>query len=288
MSTGPNRSTLFAPADDPELMEKAAATDADGVIYDLEDAVPEAKKGDARENLRAALSEIDFGSKPVATRINKLESRYWLADLRAAVDAGVDRIAIPKVESTADIATVVRTARQLTSDVPEFSVGLETPQGIFSGVELATYCRDIPEMTGLGFGVADYCRAIGTPEISHRVRDFFSHMIVGYAELGGMTAGAPPYFEIGDLEGLKAEAERARAVGFVGMSAIHPEQIDLINETFTPSEDEVEQARKLVRGFDESERDSIVIDGVFLDTAVVERYRDIVQRYETTNADGGD
>lgn len=276
----PTRSTLFAPADDPELMEKAAATDADAVIYDLEDAVARAKKAEARENLAAALAGIDFGGKPVATRIDKLESSYWLDDLRAALDAGVDRVTVPKVESTHDVATVVRTARQLSADLPAFSVGLETPAGLFSGVEIASYCADVPEVAGIGFGVADYCLAIGTPEVSDRVREFFSHLIVGYGSLGGMTANAPPYFAIGDLEGLRAEAERARDVGFSGMSAIHPEQIGIINETFTPSEEEVERARELVAEFDASEKDSIAVDGTFLDTATVDRYREVIERYE--------
>lgn len=287
------RSALFTPADDPEMMRKAATFDADGLIFDLEDAVPPAKKQVARENLREVVQETDFGDTEVATRIDGLDTEWWLADLSAATEAGVDAITVPKVESATEVATLLRTAEQVVggsapfggdeqvaSDVPQFRLTLESPEGVFHGADIATYCRDEPAVTGLSFGIADYCRAIGAPEVSTRVREFLDHLVRGYATIGNLDAFEPVYLDIEDTEGLRETAERARDLGYDGMTAIHPEQIAVINDVFTPSEERVEEARNLVREFDASDRDSLLVDGVFLDTATVDRYRDLIDRYE--------
>lgn len=274
------RSSLFTPADSPEMMEKAADTVADSLIFDLEDAVPASKKEEARENLQNALTEVEFGRKRVATRINALDTEYWLRDLEAAVSAGVDSVSVPKVETARDVHVVMETLSQVSDDPPAVSLGLENPNGVFNGREIAQAATTHPNVTQIGFGIADYCRSIGAPEISPRVRDFLSHLIIGYATMADLSASASTHLDINDDDGLRERAERARELGYTHMSAIHPRQLEIINEVFTPDEERVDFARKLVDGFDASEKDSLVIDGVFLDTATVDRYRDIIRRYE--------
>lgn len=274
------RSSLFTPADSPDMMEKAAGTPADGLIFDLEDAVPDAKKEEARENLQSVIDEVDFDRKRVATRINALDTEYWLRDLEAAVSADVDAVSVPKIETPRDVHVVAQTLSQLSDNPPMISLGLENPTGVFNGQEIAQVAGSYSNVTQIGFGIADYCRSIGAPEITPRVRDFLSHLIIGYASMADLSASASTHLDIDDDDGLRERAERAKELGYHHMSAIHPQQLEIINEVFTPDEGRVEFARKLVNGFDASPKDSLVIDGVFLDTATVDRYRDIIHRYE--------
>lgn len=271
---------LFAPADNPEIMRKALETEADACIFDLEDAVPKDKQEEARANLRQIADEVDFGDKIIYTRIENTDTEYWLDDLRAGLDAGVDGVSIPKVESTMDIGLVTEAAKQMSKSPPEFRIGLESPEGVFSGVEIAKFCKDIPIVTGIGFGSADYCREIGTPQINDRVKEFMAHLFIGYASLGDMNAFASGTLEIDNLERLRTLLEQQRELGFFGSSCIHPKQVETINDVFTPSRDEYEQAKKLVKEYDAYDGDSVVVDDVFLDTATADRYRDIVTRYE--------
>ena len=274
------RSLLFTPADDPEMMRKAVETAADACIFDLEDAVPKNRQVAARNNLREVVSTVDFGDTFVFARIENAGTEFWLEDLRAAIDAGVDGVHIPKVESTYDIHLVTEAAKQLTAEPPLFRIGIESPAGVFSGADIARFCRDIPSVFGIGFGAADYCREIGAPEINDRVKDFMSHVFIGYAALGGLDAFASGTLEIDNLDRLRSLLETQRELGYVGATCIHPSQIATINDVFTPDKAEYDRAKHLIEAYDEHDSDSVVIDGVFLDTATADRYRNIVDRYE--------
>lgn len=274
------RSLLYTPADRPDMMRKAPNTEADACIFDLEDAVPKNKQLEARENIKQLTNELDFGDKAVYARIEKPDTEYWLGDLQAVIEAGVDGVSIPKVESTYDIHLVSEVANQLTDDPPDFRIGLETPEGVFSGDEIARFCRDVPAVKSIGFGSADYSLAIGTPEINDDVKEWMAHLFIGYAALGGLDAYASGTFDVDDLDRQRRLLEWQRELGYVGASCIHPKQVPVINDVFTPSEERYNQAKKLVEGYDEYEGNSIIIDGVFLDEATADRYRDIVKRYE--------
>ncbi|NHN61677.1 MULTISPECIES: CoA ester lyase [Halorussus] len=281
------RSFLFTPGDKPELLEKAAGTNADALIFDFEDAVPRSRKEEARENVQTVLSEVDFGEKEICVRINGLATPYWLADLEAAIEAGVHTIKLPMIESPQEVVTAVEAANQLTDDLPEFCVVMETPDGILSGKDIATTCRDVPQVTMLSFGLGDYCRTIGAPGVTpDSVRDFLSHLVTAYASIGDLQPLGAVHSDIDDLDGQRASAEQFYELGYVGQAAIHPDQIDIVNEAYTPGDDLVERARHLIDEYEAVETDSIVIDGVFLDTAVVERYRNILRRYEAVAGDG--
>jgi citrate lyase subunit beta/citryl-CoA lyase len=274
------RSFLFTPGDKPDLMEKAARTNADALIFDFEDAVPKSRKEDARENVRSIVSKVDFSEKEICVRINGLATEYWLGDLRAVIDAGVHTVKLPMVESPQEVVTVVEAANQLTDDLPEFGIALETPEGMLSGKEIATACRDIPPVTMLSFGLGDYSRTIGAPGVTpDRVREFLSHLTAAYASIGNLQPLGAVHSTVNDPEGQWESAEQFYELGYIGQAAIHPDQVDIINEAYTPGEELVERARTLVEEYEAVETDSIVIDGVFLDTAVVERYRNILRRH---------
>ncbi|WP_318568376.1 CoA ester lyase [Salinigranum marinum] len=275
-STRPRRSALFTPADDAEMLHKAVGTDADAFIFDLEDAVHPSMKETARANVREVVPELDV-AREVAVRINAPSTDWFARDVATAVDAGADAVALPMVESGRDVRETWATLTALTDDPPLLRATIETPTGMHAGREIAAACRETG-VESLAFGFADYCKAIGSPGTPDRVRERLELLTVEYAAMGGVDPVASVHLDIGDDAGLERVADRASETGFVGMTAIHPGQLDVINEAFTPDEDAVAQARRLVSAFDDSERDALEVEGVFLDTATVDRYRRLLDR----------
>jgi citrate lyase subunit beta/citryl-CoA lyase len=262
------------------MMEKAATSGADAVVFDLEDAVRPEHRPVARETLVDVLGSVDFGTTEVCTRVNGLATDEWAADLDAAVAAGVDTVSLPMVESSTEVERAVDGLRARTDDPPEVVVLLESPRGVFGGREVAETCARLPEVTALTFGIGDYARATGGLPTSDRIREFLCHRVVGFAAIGGLQPISSVYPDVGDEAGLRRVAERAQEVGFVGQSVIHPAQVPVVNEVFTPSEETVSRARALVAAYDASGRGALVHDGVFLDEALVERYRRLLARAE--------
>lgn len=281
MSSRLRRSFLYTPADRPDLMAKAPQTDADAVVFDLEDAVRPDAKADARENLRTVVPDLDARDTEVCVRINGPASDRWRDDLAAAIDAGVDTVSLPMVESPTQVRSAVETATHLTADSPEFVVLLETPEGVFAGRDIAEVCADLPSVTALTFGVGDYARSVGGVPTEERIREFLNHRIVGYAAIGNLQAISSVYPDVGDVDALRRTAERARDVGFVGQSVVHPDQVPVVNEVFTPSAAAADEARRLLDGFEAAGTGAAVVDGVFLDEALLDRYRTIVRRFES-------
>lgn len=275
----PRRSVLFTPADDAAMLRKAVDTDADAFIFDLEDAVHPSKREAARANLRDVVPTLDV-DREVAVRVNGCGTGDFANDLATAIEAGADAVALPMVESGRDVRETWATMAALTDDPPRLRVTVETPTGMHSGEDIAAACRETG-VESLAFGFADYCKAIGSPGTPDRVRKRLELLTVEYAAMGGVDPVSSVHLDIGDEEGLRRVAERARATGFVGMTAIHPAQLSVINEAFTPPAEEVAQARRLVEAFDDSERDSLEVEGVFLDTATVDRYRRLLERAPT-------
>lgn len=271
---------MYTPADMPDKMRKAAEIGGDTIIFDLEDAVSKSKIGEARKNIEIIIENTDFGEKEVGARINGVGTDYWLEDLEAVIDAGVDVVILPMIEEPWQIRTADEVADQLNATSLEFIPLLESPMGVFSGKELAIVCRECQRISGLSFGGGDYHLAIGAPEISSRVKKFLNHLIIGFATIGDLDPIATVHTEIHDLDGQEEAAKHARELGFIGQAAIHPTQVEIINEVFTPSDQTYKNAVKYVEAFEATEKDSIMVDDVFLDTAIVKRYQDIIQRYE--------
>lgn len=276
MTDHPRRSALFTPADDAEMLQKAAKTDADALIFDLEDAVPPAAKATARENLKLVIPTLDF-DREIAVRINAQGSGEFEADIEAAIESGADAIVLPMVESGRHLRETWSEVTSITREPLRLRGVIETPTGMHAGVDIADAARETGTVS-LGFGFADYCKAIGSPGTPDSVRKRLEMLTVEYAAMGEVAPVASVHLDIDDETGLRTVAERARDIGFVGMTAIHPAQIGPINEAFTPEEAELAKARRLVTAFDESEKDSLRVEGVFLDTATVDRYRRLLDR----------
>lgn len=276
------RSFLYTPADDTDMMRKAAGTNADAVIFDLEDAIPTDAIPEARENVATVLAdaETDFGEREVCTRINGLQTDHWEGDLRASIDAGADAVILPMIERPGQLTTVVETARDAGGQVPEFVATIETPRGLFSADDIAERGGELDPVTALSYGFGDYTNAIGATGKPASMEAFVRQTVVSAAALGGLDPLATVYQDFTDTEGLRDHAAAARELGYIGQKAIHPAQLETLNEMYTPTQEEVDRARRFIDAFDGAERDSIVVDGVFLDTPIAEQYRTVLRRHE--------
>jgi citrate lyase subunit beta/citryl-CoA lyase len=277
------RSLLYAPADQPDLLAKTARTNADAVTFDLEDTVAPANRPAAREHIREAMTDVDFGDTEVCVRVNGLGTDDWLADLDAAVDAGCHAVRLPKVEAPWQVRTVAEVLDARGADDVEVLVTLETPRGFERGTDIAETAASLDSVTGLGYGLADYTTAIGAagPDADGgRLRSGLARQALSVAAIGDLDPIATVFTDVADTDGLRAVAEDARELGFVGQSVIHPRQVDVVNDVFTPDEERVERLRRLLARYDESDRNSISVEGEFLDEPIVERYRRQVARYE--------
>ena len=294
-----HRSELAVPGSRPELFEKAAASRADYVFLDLEDAVAPDEKEAARRNVIDGLRDVDWrrSGKTVSVRINGLDTHYMYRDLVDVVEqagAHVDTILVPKVGVPGDVYTVDALLTQI-----EQAMGLSHRIGVEALVETALGMANVeavaassPRLEALHFGVADYaasCRArtitIGglNPDYpGDQWHSALSRMLVA-CRANGVRAIDGPFGDFGDPDGFIAGARRAAALGYDGKWAIHPSQIDLANEVFTPPESEVEQARRVLTALEEAAaagRGAAQLDGRMIDAASARMARNVVETAE--------
>jgi (3S)-malyl-CoA thioesterase len=228
------RSLLFLPASNPRAIAKARALDADMVILDLEDAVRDADKAEARAMAVEAANE-GFGARMVAVRINVTGSRYYGEDVVCMRKCRADYVIVPKVESARDAAQ----ASALTGK-PVLAM-IETPRGVIDAAAIA------PATRGLIAGTNDLSAELGIEVGGGRAGLVYAlQRILLAARAGGVAAFDGVYNGLADDEGLEAECAQGRAFGFDGKSAIHPSQIATVNRMFGPSEADVDSARRLI------------------------------------------
>jgi citrate lyase subunit beta/citryl-CoA lyase len=263
---------LYAPASRPELVEKALASRAHAVIVDLEDAVAPADKDAARANLAGLLGEPL--ARTVCVRINGLASPWWQADLAVAVAlAGVDSLLVPKVESAGDVGVVVEELARASSALTLRCL-IESARGVESAREIASAS---PRLQGVSLGEADLRSELRCEEDG---LDYARSRLILVSAAAGLPR--PPqsvYPRLRDPEGLAASCARGRALGFLGRSAIHPEQLDEIEHAYLPTAQELESAREIVDGAGgaRTQADGSFVDAAFLrgaeeTVALAERY----------------
>jgi citrate lyase subunit beta/citryl-CoA lyase len=270
----PRRSRLYAPGNNPRLLVGIELHGADCVLLDLEDSVPPAEKPAARVLVKHLLGAIDFPNE-VWVRINPL-ALGGADDVREVILARPHGVALPKAESRDD---VVALSKELAK--AEQAVGaplgstwimpiLETAKGILHAEEIAA--AD-PRVAVVAFGAEDYTRDVGARRTSESLL-FARSMMVAAAKAAGVQASDTVYADVDDEAGLAAEAHLARDLGFDGKGAIHPGQIPALHAAFTPSEKEMEEARKTVAAAEEAEArgiGAIAIGGKMIDRPVLER-----------------
>jgi len=307
-----NRSEQAVPGSNPRFLEKAAQGNADVVFLDLEDAVAPDEKEKARQNIIAALNDLDWSGKTVSMRINGLDTHYMYRDLVEVLEAApgkLDLIMVPKAGTAADIYTVDCLITQIeTATKAPKRIGLEAIIETALGMaNVDAIAAASPRMESLHFGVADYAAStkaattnIGGPNPAYGVLtdpledggrayhwgDMWHYAIarmVVAARAHGLRPVDGPFGDIQDAEGYKAQANRARVLGCEGKWAIHPSQTDQANELFTPSEADMAKAKAILSAMEKAKKagqGAVTLDGKLIDIASIKQAEVMVRKAE--------
>jgi citrate lyase beta subunit len=285
-----SRSILAVPASNPEMAGKALASSADAVFLDLEDAVVPDEKAGARKKVVQALKELDWRGRPTLYRANALDTPYFYRDVIEVVEEAGDRldaIMIPKVQRPEDLHVAATLLTQI-----EHAVGLELGKIMIEAqiesaeglVNVDAIAHATGRLTALHFGPGDFAaslrmpyRSIGTMDEwdeaypGHRFHYAMQRIVVA-ARAAGLRAIDGPVADYRDEEGLRESCLLARSLGFDGKWCIHPAQIEVVNEIFSPTEREIEWAKKVVKAYEEANAagsGAISVDGQMVDAASI-------------------
>ena len=284
------RSFLFAPGNHPTLLKKVFEAGADAVVLDLEDAVPESEKAQARRDVADCLSSLGAspasGHRPaprVFVRINSLQSLHWRKDLEAVLGAGLTGIRIPKVEQLQSLCRVhdAVSDRERVLGLVAGAVRVVATIESARGVDQLEHLAGAPRLQGFTFGAADFCADVGAAPSDPTATLFARSRLVLVSRAHRL---APPiasvFSNLDDLDGLRTDTQRQKNLGFFGRSAIHPRQIPVIHEAFAPTAKEVASATKVVEAYSAAEdagRGVSRIGGEFVDLANVRRARETLE-----------
>ena len=307
-----NRSELAVPGSNPRFLEKAAESAADVVFLDLEDAVAPDDKDQARKNVIQALNDLDWGGRGLSVRINGLDTHYMYRDVVDVVEqAGdkLDMIMIPKVGTAADVyaldmlVTQIEQAKSFENRIG-FEMIIETALGMANVDAIAAAS---PRNESLHFGVADYAAStkarttnIGGPNAQYGIltdpdedggRDYhwgdmwhyaIARMVVA-ARAHGLRPLDGPFGDFSDPEGYAAQAHRASVLGCEGKWAIHPSQVEMANDLFSPSDEEVIKAKRILEAMEEAQKEgrgAVALDGRLIDIASIKQAEVLIKKAE--------
>ncbi|OAQ52007.1 citrate lyase subunit beta [Natrinema mahii] len=269
------RSVLFAPGDEPEIMRKAAASEADVVVFDLEDAVAPSDKAAAREAVRDVLD--DAAAEPErCVRVNPVGTSA-ATDLEAVLEGPrPDSVMLPKTESAADVRTVERLLEESGVDLPVLSL-IESAPGVLRADEIAA--ADATD--ALLFGAEDLAADVGATRTSEGTEVLYAReRTVLAASAAGVDAIDTVYTDFTDTDGLRDETAFAAGLGYDGKIAIHPAQVPVINDAFTPSDDDVEWATRVLDARDRTDAGVFEVDGEMIDAPLIAQAERILERAE--------
>lgn len=291
------RSVLSVPGGNDRMIDKALASDADIVMLDLEDAVAPDQKAASRLTVIEAIRVRDWRGRPKTFRCNGFDTHWMYRDIVEVVqgtECGVDRIVLPKAGDAADIRAVSILLRQMEqefgrSEPVRLDVQIESAVGL---VNCETIAISDSRIAALTFGPGDFAASAGYPLAGIGLADKWDEAYVGHrwhypmsrisvaAHAAGIEAVDGPYAAFRDLDGLRASALRARALGFDGKWCIHPDQLSVVNEIFTPSQEEVDHARRVLAAYRDATSagtGAIAIDAEMIDAANVRMARRVLE-----------
>ncbi|MFW6174316.1 MAG: HpcH/HpaI aldolase/citrate lyase family protein [Chloroflexota bacterium] len=290
------RTFLFVPGNRADMLRKAVATDADAIIPDLEDAVPDAEKAAARETVSGVLAELAQSGKPVVPRLNSLESGLLERDLAAVAGPHIAAVSVGKARGPGDVRRMAASidVAERRAELRAGSIGLlpwiETARAVARAVDV---CSASPRIRWVGFGAEDFSNDCGIPKDlggwfglapDPAASPLLMHAraaVVTAAKGAGVAAIDTPYINYRDPDGLGAEARMARSMGFDGKFAIHPSQVDAINRMFSPTQEELDSAQRILAAAEEAEakgHGSVGLEGRLIDRPTIERARTILRR----------
>jgi len=269
------RSVLFVPGANPRALEKARALPADGLIFDLEDAVAPDGKDDARASVAAALTAGGYGPRELILRVNALDTPWGNADLAAAATLPLDAVLLPKVENAEQVRLAIDLLDSLAAP-PELSVWcmIETPLGVLAAADIAAAS---PRLGALVLGTTDLTKDLRARETRGRAPLLAA---LGLVLLAGRAHGRAVldgvHLDLEDAEGFAAACRQGSELGFDGKTLIHPTQIDPANAAFSPTAVEIAWARRVVAAYAEAAsggRGAVRIDGRLVEALHVEAAR---------------
>jgi citrate lyase subunit beta/citryl-CoA lyase len=276
------RSELVCPGNAPAKMAKAAASDADQTIFDLEDALAVSQKEAGRATVIEALRTLDFGGKIRTFRVNNVRTRFCYRDLIEVVEAvggSLDGVIVPKVNGPEDVLFIDRLLSQIEEQVGlarghiTIEALIESAEGVLHAEQIA---RATPRMSGLVFGIVDFAGDIGAQETGAEQFFYYNYAkakTVVAARAAGITCVDGVTLAIRDLEACRRDARMAARMGFDGKWAIHPSQVTIINEAFTPTTEEIARAQRILDAYARADVEqgigAMVIDDEMVDAATL-------------------
>jgi citrate lyase subunit beta / citryl-CoA lyase len=272
------RSKLFVPGSRPELFAKALASAADAVSIDIEDAVEESQKAQARDIVAAFLKQRRWedDGKLLIVRVNALSTKHFANDIAALVGPGIDLINLPMAESADDVRAAVEAIERVEAErgitqPTKLMINIETPKALRRAAEIASAS---PRVVGLQLGLADLFEPLGIDRSNATaVQQVQLQMRLAAGE-AGVWAYDAAYANVRDMEGYSREAEVARRLGYMGKSCIHPSQIAAANTAFQPSAAEIAHAARVVAATKQATAHGIgayMVDGRMIDAPFARR-----------------
>ena len=279
------RALLYMPGDDRRKIEKATTLGVDSICMDMEDGVAMNKKAEARAAIAQAMKELDFGTSERCIRINSVGSGMEKYDLAAALTTNPDAIVVPKIESAEQVKWVsdhIET-HELSSNknigTIRLLVGVETAKGILNLKEIAEADK---RLEAIIFGGEDYAASVGAVRTKEAIE-------LLYARQAAVTACAAydlqaidiVFIDFKDPEGLRIEAEQGAGFGFSGKQIIHPNQVSVVQEAFTPSDAAIAYARRIVESFESRQKEgkgAYALDGKMIDMPLLKNAQKVLER----------
>ena len=284
----PLRSSMFVPGNRPAWIEKAIKYGADCLILDLEDSVPDQEKVAARPLVKAGIKTLKAKGQAVNVRVNGFATGLTLDDLEGVLCPELDGVALPKVETTADMRELdaLLTHLEKRMGIPvgtiETPLGCETAKGMRNIYDIATSCPRVKHVTLAAGPGGDAARAIGYIWSKEGMETMFlrSKTVLDCRSAGIQYPMISSWWNIKDLEGLERDARWNRQLGFRGMTVMHPTHVPIVNKVFTPSEEEIAFYKGLIQVMEEAEKKGIAAvtyKGDMVDEAMVKTAREMLQ-----------
>ncbi|GAB4454925.1 MAG: aldolase/citrate lyase family protein [Anaerolineales bacterium] len=279
------RALLYMPGDDRRKIEKATTLGVDCICMDMEDGVAVNRKAEARAVIAQAIKELDFGNSERCIRINSIGSGFEKDDLASALAARPDSIVVPKLETAEQVQWVseqiesYELANGLAIGGIRLLIGVETAKGILNLKEIAEADKRLEAVI---FGAEDYAASVGARRTKEATEVLYARSaVVAACAANDLQAIDMVYIDFRDLEGLRREAEQGAGFGFSGKQVIHPNQVPVVQEAFTPSEEAIAYAKRIIESFESSQREgkgAYALDGKMIDMPLLKNAQKVLER----------
>ena len=279
------RALLYMPGDDRRKIEKSTTLGVDCICMDMEDGTAVNRKAEARTVIAQAMKELHFGTSERCIRINSIGSGFEKDDLASALAAGPDSIVVPKIETAEQVRWVsdqiesFELANNLKLGSIRLLIGVETARGILNLKEIAEADKRLEAVI---FGAEDYAASVGATRTKEATEVLYARSaVVAACAANDLQAIDMVYIDFKDSEGLRLEAEQGAGLGFSGKQVIHPNQVPVAQEAFTPSDDAIAYAKRVVESFESSQKEgkgAYALDGKMIDMPLLKNAQKVLDR----------